>query len=73
MTSVYRRYVRVTDLMRRYPEVLRLFEKLNGKAESGDFSTTKDALCISHLDKAFLSKVDEYDLLLYIETAAAQT
>lgn len=35
--SSYRRYVGVTKLARRFPDTLRLLEKLNHKARSEDF------------------------------------
>lgn len=66
-------YVRATELVRRFSKALRLVEKLNDDTATEDSSATRCTLGATHLDSAALSSVDEYDMVLYIEAAAALT
>lgn len=59
--------------MRSVFEALRLVETLNDEAASENFGATKGASGVTCLDKAVFSSADDYDVLLYVETAAAHT
>lgn len=71
--SSFFRYACATNPVRRLPETLRLFEKLNGKAASGDSTAPRGDLCATHLDKTVPLSADDHDVLLHIMTAAAHT
>lgn len=68
--SSYLCYVRVTKLVRRLPEPLRLVENLNGEGASEEPSVIKRALGATQLDDALLSGAGKLDVLLYVEAAA---
>lgn len=59
--------------MLRFPENLRLVEKLNDEAASEKVSDTKRALGTTHFDHAFSLGAQAHNVLLYIKAAAADT
>lgn len=59
--------------MRHFSEALQLAEKLNDEAASEYFRVTRDASGATHLDNPLLSRADEHDVPLYIETEAEHT
>lgn len=71
--SCTRRSVRVMKLVHCFLEALRLVENLNDEVASRDSSVIRSALGVAHLDSALLWRTDEYDVVLYIESAAAHT
>lgn len=71
--SSYCRYVCVPELVRRFPDALRLVEKLIYEGASKNSSATRGFLGVTRLDSAVLSSADEHSVLLYIEAAAART
>lgn len=62
-----------TEPLRRFSAALRLVEKIIDEAESIDSATARGALDFTYFDTAVLSSAEEYDILLYIEDAAANT
>lgn len=67
------RYVHVTQVLRRFPAASRLVEKINDEAASSDSTTAGDYLDATHVGNAVRSCVEEQNVLLHIETAAAHT
>lgn len=59
--------------MHRFPEALRVIEKLNDDAASDRFIPTRAALGVTHLHNPVLSSANEQNVLLYTGAAAAHT
>lgn len=69
--SSYRRYIRATKQVQRFPETLRLVRRTDDEAACRDSASAKSALSATHLDIAVLSRAEKHDVLLYIEAASA--
>lgn len=73
VNSSYCRHVRVTNLMRRFPEALWLVGKIKDEAASGDSASAAGGMGATHPNNAMLSSAEELDVLLYIEAEAAHS
>lgn len=71
--TIYQRYVRVTTLVCRYQEALKLVEKINGEVTAGDSTARKRGLGITHFVIALLSQSEKHDAPLFIETTPVLT
>lgn len=69
--SQYRRYVRVTTLLRRIPDALRLVAKIIDKAASTDSASAGNALGATGLSQAGLAWTEQCDVVVYIKAAGA--
>lgn len=67
---MYRRYVRLISLTRRYPDALQLFEELDKDAAVSDSVAWKGGPNITRLSTALLLKPEKQNASLFMGTAA---
>lgn len=66
-------YIRVTRLVRRYPEPLQLSENVKDEAAASDGAAGKNRLRITHLDSALFLDSERRDAASFMKAAAVHT